>query len=92
MEWPHADKPTDQQIKQIEDLANEKIRQNVEIQVLQMERFLNNLISFAMITDSLLRNEAEAKFKDGVNETFLYDKLPVPKSVSVFNVVHIDGW
>lgn len=72
----HGAPPTEQQLKQIEKLANEKIKENVEIKYFKMERA-----------------EAEAKYKARpVNETYLYDKFPVPAEITELSIVEIADW
>jgi len=68
-------KITDEQLKKIEELSNQKIRENVPVIVAKMDRA-----------------EAEKKFEGKVNETFIYDKIPVPAKVTEISVLHIDGW
>jgi len=68
--------PTKEQLQKIEDLSNQKIRENVEIRYFKMDRA-----------------EAEEKYsKAPVNETFIYDKFPVPAEVKELNIVEIPDW
>jgi len=66
---------TEETLKQIEQLSNEKVTQNIPIQHFK-----------------LTRAEAEEKFKNGVNQTLIYDKFPVPESIKVLTVVYIEDW
>eukprot|EP01102_Stenamoeba_stenopodia_P007532 TRINITY_DN2109_c0_g1_i1.p1 TRINITY_DN2109_c0_g1~~TRINITY_DN2109_c0_g1_i1.p1 ORF type:complete len:321 (-),score=91.24 TRINITY_DN2109_c0_g1_i1:84-977(-) len=75
IEYSAPEKPSAQQIQQIEDLTNEKIREN-----LQPQHFVLN------------REEAEERFKDKVNNTFIYDKFKVPASVTEVTIVLWEGW
>jgi len=74
--YASKEKPTEDQLKQIEDLANKKIKENVDILYFKMERSL-----------------AEQKYtKEPVNETYLYDKFPVPSEVKELSIVEIPDW
>jgi len=68
--------PSDHQVTEIEGLANEIIREDVKVEVLKMGR-----------------KEAEERYrKEPVNGTFIYDKFPVPESVTELTLIHIKDW
>jgi tryptophanyl-tRNA synthetase len=75
VEWSNGE-ATPEQVAKIEELINQKIRENVDITVTPMDR-----------------KEAEAKYRDKpVNGMFIYDKFPVPESVTQVNVLEIPDW
>jgi Ser-tRNA(Ala) deacylase AlaX len=76
VEYAGPEKPADSIIQKIQQLANEKIQENVDV-----------------IVTSMGREEAEEKYKKNlVNETFIYDKFPVPAEVKTVNVLEIKDW
>ncbi|EGC39660.1 hypothetical protein DICPUDRAFT_85978 [Dictyostelium purpureum] len=76
VEYDQADKPTAEIIQQIEDEANKIIKENLEFKVCQINR-----------------KEAEEKYKSNlVNNTFIYDKFPVPESVTSLTLVELKDW
>jgi alanyl-tRNA synthetase len=75
VQWSESRAPTKEEVNQILELTNNKIRENVDVLVTEMDR-----------------KEAEEKFKNGVNSTFIYDKFPVPAQIQKVNVVLIDDW
>jgi len=75
VQYDKEEKVSDDMLKEIEKLSNEKIKQNVPIQNLKFTRA-----------------EAEEKFKNRVNNTFIYDKFPVPDSIKDLTVVYIEDW
>ena len=89
MEYELPQKPTDAQIKEIEELANRKIKENLIVETFTMERHVPNLSRLTL----LCRVEAEAKYKNNlVNETFIYDKVPVPAKITQVSIVVINDW
>lgn len=73
VEYTLPDVPPESEVRRIEELANQKIKENVEIEIIKIGR-----------------KEAEEKFtKQPVNNTFIYDKFPVPDSVTELTLVHI---
>jgi len=76
VEYSELNPPTNEQLSKIEDLANSKIKERVPIQYFKMNR-----------------TEAEEKYKKNpVNETFIYDKFPVPPEITEVNIVEIPDW
>eukprot|EP01118_Nematostelium_gracile_P010546 TRINITY_DN364_c0_g1_i1.p1 TRINITY_DN364_c0_g1~~TRINITY_DN364_c0_g1_i1.p1 ORF type:complete len:260 (-),score=85.67 TRINITY_DN364_c0_g1_i1:54-833(-) len=76
VEYTLPEAPTKDVLDQIQDLANKKINEKVEIQYFKMDRAA-----------------AEDKYrKNPVNETFIYDKFPVPASVTEVMIVEIPEW
>jgi len=75
VQYEKEEKVSDDMLKEIEKLSNEKIKQNVPIQMMKFTRA-----------------EAEEKFKNRVNSTFIYDKFPVPESIKDLTVVYIEDW
>jgi alanyl-tRNA synthetase len=76
VEYTHEQPPTEADVKKIETLANEKIKENVPIEIKQMER-----------------KAAEEYYRaHPVNETFIYDKYPVPSHVNTLNILTIPDW
>jgi len=76
VEYKEATAPTKEQLDKIEELANQKIKENVEILYFPMNRA-----------------EAEEKYtKNLVNETFIYDKFPVPPQIKEVKIVEIPDW
>jgi len=76
VEYNLPNKPSEEQVMEIEDLANKKIRENVEVEQFRMDK-----------------KEAEEKYrKEPVNNTFIYDKFPVPDTVSTLALLHIKDW
>jgi len=68
--------PSKEQLNQIEKLANDKIKENVDILWFPMNRA-----------------EAEEKYKKNpVNETYIYDKFPVPPELKELKIVEIPDW
>ncbi len=63
-------KPSDEQMAQIERLANDKIAEDVPLEAFDMDRA-----------------EAEEKYGDA-----MYDKFPVPASVTTLTLVRIPHW
>jgi Ser-tRNA(Ala) deacylase AlaX len=43
-------------------------------------------------TFTMKREEAESKYKNGVNSTYIYDKIPVPAKIQELSIVHIPDW
>ncbi|KYR02229.1 putative alanyl-tRNA synthetase [Tieghemostelium lacteum] len=43
-------------------------------------------------TQKMSRKEAEEKYKSGVNNTFIYDKFPVPEAIQEITVVELKDW
>jgi len=75
VQYEKEEKVSDEMLKEIEKLSNEKIKQNVPVQMMKFTRA-----------------EAEEKFKNRVNNTFIYDKFPVPENIKDLTVVHIEDW
>jgi len=76
VEYNEQNAPTKEQVDEIEKLMNQKIKQNVPIQVFEIDR-----------------KEAEEKYKKNpVNDTFIYDKWPVPESVTTLRLIYIEDW
>ncbi|KAF2070442.1 hypothetical protein CYY_008237 [Polysphondylium violaceum] len=76
VEYDSADKPSDDVIKSIQDEANRIIKENLEFKVFSCDR-----------------KEAEEKYKSQlVNNTFIYDKFPVPESVTTLTLVELQDW
>eukprot|EP01114_Cavostelium_apophysatum_P015806 TRINITY_DN4388_c0_g1_i1.p1 TRINITY_DN4388_c0_g1~~TRINITY_DN4388_c0_g1_i1.p1 ORF type:complete len:282 (-),score=72.54 TRINITY_DN4388_c0_g1_i1:30-845(-) len=68
--------PTQEQLNKIEELANEKIKQNVEIKYFPMKR----------------EEAEEKYRKNPVNETFIYDKFPAPAELKELKICEIPDW
>jgi alanyl-tRNA synthetase len=67
---------SNEQMKEIEQLTNKKREENLDVRVNIMNRI-----------------EAENKYKNNlVNETYIYDKYPVPNSITEVNIVEIENW
>jgi len=76
VEYSLDNAPTKEQLNKIEELANDKIKEKVEIKYFKMER-----------------SAAEEKYsKNLVNETYIYDKFPVPPEIKEVNIVEIPDW
>eukprot|EP01112_Ceratiomyxa_fruticulosa_P013387 TRINITY_DN3765_c0_g1_i1.p1 TRINITY_DN3765_c0_g1~~TRINITY_DN3765_c0_g1_i1.p1 ORF type:complete len:264 (+),score=60.94 TRINITY_DN3765_c0_g1_i1:144-935(+) len=76
VEYEPETPPTDDQVREIEQLCNQIIRDNVEIKSFKMER-----------------KQAEEHYKNNlVNNTYIYDKYPVPDSVTELTLVEIPNW
>eukprot|EP01133_Synstelium_polycarpum_P006262 gene6262-7263_t len=76
VEYTEADKPTDAILARIEEEANNIIKQNLPLNVFTIDR-----------------KEAEAKYINAkVNNTYIYDKFPVPETVTSLTLVEIEGW
>jgi alanyl-tRNA synthetase len=76
VEYNHAQPPSEAEIQKIEALANQKIKENVPIEIKQMDRKL-----------------AEEYYRTHpVNETFIYDKFPVPAHITTLNILTIPEW
>ncbi|EFA84871.1 putative alanyl-tRNA synthetase [Heterostelium album PN500] len=76
VEYTLDDKPDDSTLQKIEDECNRIIKENLPLNAFSMDR-----------------KEAEAKYtKEKVNNTYIYDKFPVPESVTTLTLVEIAGW
>eukprot|EP01132_Coremiostelium_polycephalum_P000803 gene803-998_t len=76
VEYTKDDKPTQQEIDAIEAEANKIIKQNLPLNVITLDRKL-----------------AEETYRNNpVNNTFIYDKFPVPESVTTLTLVEIKDW
>jgi len=70
-----SEKPSEQDILNIQNAANDKIKEKVNI-----------------IESVMKRAEAEERYKNKVNHTFIYDKFPVPASITELNIIEIPEW
>jgi len=76
VEYTLPEPPSEDQVKRIEKLSNDKIKENVPLKYFTMGR-----------------KEAEEKYrKNLVNETFIYDKKPVPEQLTELSIVEIPEW
>jgi len=76
VEYELPEVPSDAIVREIEELANQKVKENVDIEIIKIGR-----------------KEAEEKYRrEPVNNTFIYDKFPVPDSVTELSLVHIKGY
>ncbi|KAN0033531.1 hypothetical protein ACTA71_007218 [Dictyostelium dimigraforme] len=76
VEYEHPEKPSQELINKIEEEANLIIKQNLEFKTFKIDR-----------------KEAESKYKSNlVNNTFIYDKFPVPESVTELSLVELESW
>ncbi|KAM9980505.1 hypothetical protein ACTFIZ_007846 [Dictyostelium cf. discoideum] len=76
VEYDHPEKPTQELINKIEEEANLIIKQNLEFKTFKIDK-----------------KEAELKYKSNlVNNTYIYDKFPVPESVTELSLVELENW
>ncbi|KAK5575123.1 hypothetical protein RB653_010379 [Dictyostelium firmibasis] len=76
VEYDHPEKPSQELINKIEQEANLIIKQNLEFKTFKIDK-----------------KEAESKYKSNlVNNTYIYDKFPVPESVTELSLVELENW
>ncbi|KAM9984943.1 hypothetical protein ACTFIY_009358 [Dictyostelium cf. discoideum] len=76
VEYEHPEKPSQELINKIEEEANLIIKQNLEFKTFKIDK-----------------KEAELKYKSNlVNNTYIYDKFPVPESVTELSLVELENW
>ncbi|KAN0026282.1 hypothetical protein ACTFIV_007266 [Dictyostelium citrinum] len=76
VEYDQPEKPSQELINKIEEEANLIIKQNLEFKTFKIDR-----------------KEAESKYKSNlVNNTYIYDKFPVPESVTELSLVELENW
>ncbi|EGG16336.1 putative alanyl-tRNA synthetase [Cavenderia fasciculata] len=76
VEYDSDVKPSDENVKRIEKEANNIVKANLPLKAFSMDR-----------------KEAETKYTESkVNNTYIYDKFPVPESVTTLTLVEIENW